>query len=224
LKEKYGALLILDETLSFGVFGDRGRGLLEVQGIEPRRIDAIIGSLEHSVAAVGGFCAGRKGLIDHQRLSGSGYCFSAAAPPASCAAADATIADLEVGGAERRRSLRVSAERLHAEARKLASSGGVPLELLSSPESFVQHLRWTGADAAEGERKLLAAAELLKRGTEGVRIQVCSPGACSADASFGARTGAPPAPAPSLRLCASAEHSTEDISSAMDALRRALAV
>merc|ERR1712151_925647 len=77
LKEKYGALLILDETLSFGTLGAHGRGLTEHIGVNISSIDAVIGSLEHAIASVGGFCAGHRALVEHQRLAGSGYCFSA---------------------------------------------------------------------------------------------------------------------------------------------------
>ena len=34
-----------------------------------------------SLASVGGFCAGKTYVVDHQRLSGLGYCFSASVPP-----------------------------------------------------------------------------------------------------------------------------------------------
>lgn len=220
LKEKYGALIIVDESLSFGAMGANGRGLFEVQGVSAKRIDAIIGSLEHAVAGVGGFCAGRKGLIDHQRLSGAGYCFSAAAPPASMAAAEATIADFAVGGTGRRQRLQASTSRLHSELQSFVASVK-NLELVSSEGCYVQHLRWSGTDAAVGERKLVAVAKAVASGPGGIRIQVCSPGACGADAAFGQRIGAPPSPAPSLRLCSSASVAPEDIAAAIAALRKA---
>lgn len=44
-------------------------------------------SLDTAVASVGGFCAGKRHVIDHQRLSGLGYCFSASVPPMMAAAA-----------------------------------------------------------------------------------------------------------------------------------------
>ena len=44
-------------------------------------------SLENSAASSGGFCVGTKFVIDHQRLSGLGYCFSASLPPMMAAAA-----------------------------------------------------------------------------------------------------------------------------------------
>ncbi|XP_022368262.1 serine palmitoyltransferase 1-like [Enhydra lutris kenyoni] len=43
--------------------------------------------MENSLASVGGFCCGRSFVIDHQRLSGQGYCFSASLPPLLAAAA-----------------------------------------------------------------------------------------------------------------------------------------
>lgn len=37
--------------------------------------------MEHSIASIGGFSVGSTFIVDHQRLSGLGYCFSASAPP-----------------------------------------------------------------------------------------------------------------------------------------------
>lgn len=50
---------VLDESLSFGVLGDKGLGLCEMAKVSPSKVDAIMGSLELAVAGVGGFCAGR---------------------------------------------------------------------------------------------------------------------------------------------------------------------
>ena len=44
-------------------------------------------SLEMAIASVGGFCTGKSYVIDHQRLSGLGYCFSASVPPMLASAA-----------------------------------------------------------------------------------------------------------------------------------------
>lgn len=37
--------------------------------------------MENAVGSIGGFCVGSTFIVDHQRLSGLGYCFSASAPP-----------------------------------------------------------------------------------------------------------------------------------------------
>ena len=50
-------------------------------------IDHFSASLENAMAAYGGFCCGTTFIVDHQRLSGLGYCFSASLPPLQAAAA-----------------------------------------------------------------------------------------------------------------------------------------
>lgn len=85
LKAQYGAKLLVDETISFGVLGE-GRGVAAHFGKNPRDIDFLVGSLEHAIGSVGGFCAGREEIVWRQRLAGAGYCFSAAAPTYAMAA------------------------------------------------------------------------------------------------------------------------------------------
>ncbi len=50
-------------------------------------MDIVCVSLDMAVASMGGFCAGKRYIIDHQRLSGLGYCFSASVPPMMASAA-----------------------------------------------------------------------------------------------------------------------------------------
>lgn len=80
LKFRYKFRLILDETWSYGVLGRSGRGLTEHQGVDPKQVDMIIGSLAGSLCAGGGFCAGSDEIVDHQRISAAAYTFSAALP------------------------------------------------------------------------------------------------------------------------------------------------
>ena len=71
---------MLDETWSFGVLGRTGRGLTEAQNVDPTQVDMIIGSLAGPLCAGGGFCAGAKDVVEHQRVSSTAYTFSAALP------------------------------------------------------------------------------------------------------------------------------------------------
>ncbi|XP_054375427.1 serine palmitoyltransferase 1 isoform X1 [Pongo abelii] len=87
LKYKYKARIFLEESLSFGVLGEHGRGVTEHYGINIDDIDLISANMENALASIGGFCCGRSFVIDHQRLSGQGYCFSASLPPLLAAAA-----------------------------------------------------------------------------------------------------------------------------------------
>ena len=50
-------------------------------------VDAIAVSMGTSLASIGGFVVGTHFVIDHQRLSGLGYCFSASLPPLLASAA-----------------------------------------------------------------------------------------------------------------------------------------
>ena len=81
LKEEFKYRVFLDESISFGTMGNTGRGLTEHFGKSIVDIDILNISLETALGSVGGVCVGTREVVDHQRLSGAGYCFSAAAPP-----------------------------------------------------------------------------------------------------------------------------------------------
>lgn len=228
LKERYGALLVLDEALTFGAIGETGRGLCEVHGLASTRVDAIMGSLENALAGVGGFCAGRRGLVEHQRLAGAGYCFSASCPPSACSAATASLGDLSsADGIERRKRVSKLSALLHAELSQAVAeskdAGTANVELSSSPESFVQVLRWNGSEVAElgaGEELLLAVAAHCA--AAGVQVQVCSPTRCGAELAFNSRLAAPTKLAAGLRVCVSAGHSEEDVRKVAETLKGGL--
>ncbi|KAI9160709.1 hypothetical protein LWI28_010869 [Acer negundo] len=95
LKEKYRFRVLLDESNSFGVLGRSGRGLTEYHGVPVDKIDIITAAMGHALATEGGFCTGSARVIDHQRLSSSGYVFSASLPPYLASAAITAIDVLE---------------------------------------------------------------------------------------------------------------------------------
>merc|ERR1719203_2511540 len=123
---------------------------------------------------------------------------------------------LSKDGAARLTKLKSNIALLHEELRRVAAQDKELVQLMSGAESFVQYLRWTGK--ADAEERLQAVAEQCKR-SGGLAVQVCSPGLIGAEASFGARIGAPGAPPPSLRFCVSERHSAGDIAAAAAALR-----
>jgi len=51
-------------------------------------------SLENSLGSIGGVTVGNEEVVDHQRLSGAGYCFSASSPPFAASAAIQSLAQL----------------------------------------------------------------------------------------------------------------------------------
>ena len=81
LKSKYFHRLIVEESFSIGVLGATGKGVTEYFNLPNDAIDIMCAALCNSLASVGGFCVGSQEVVDHQRLAGSGYCFSASAPP-----------------------------------------------------------------------------------------------------------------------------------------------
>ena len=87
LKQRYRYRLILDDSFAIGVLGNTGRGSLEHWSVDSEQCDLYCASLDHSTATVGGFCIGSNQVVDHQRLSGAGYCFSASSPPYTATAA-----------------------------------------------------------------------------------------------------------------------------------------
>lgn len=95
LKEKHRFRVLLDESNSFGVLGSSGRGLTEYCGVPIDKIDIVTAAMGHALATEGGFCTGSARVIDHQRLSSSGYVFSASLPPYLASAAITAIDVLE---------------------------------------------------------------------------------------------------------------------------------
>uniref|UniRef100_A0A7I4Y7E9 Serine palmitoyltransferase 1 n=1 Tax=Haemonchus contortus TaxID=6289 RepID=A0A7I4Y7E9_HAECO len=87
LKWKYKVRVFIDESWSFGVIGNTGRGVTEHFGVPIIDVDMVMASLENAMASTGGFCVGRSYVVGHQRLSGLGYCFSASLPPLLATAA-----------------------------------------------------------------------------------------------------------------------------------------
>ncbi|TFY83161.1 hypothetical protein EWM64_g853 [Hericium alpestre] len=80
LKEKYKYRLILDESVSFGTVGRTGRGLTELYNVPATKVDMLVGSVSNTLNSAGGFCAGSKIIVDHQRINGTSFVFSAAVP------------------------------------------------------------------------------------------------------------------------------------------------
>ena len=82
LKEEYHYRLIVDDSHGIGTLGKNGKGSLEHANLKPMvHCEILTFSLENALGSVGGMTVGSEEVVDHQRLSGAGYCFSASAPP-----------------------------------------------------------------------------------------------------------------------------------------------
>lgn len=95
LKNKYAALLMIDEAHSIGILGKQGRGIDSHFNISPGEVDIFTGSLSKAIPANGGFVAGSKDLITYLQHGSSLYIFSAAMGPPSAASVLTTLGILE---------------------------------------------------------------------------------------------------------------------------------
>jgi len=86
LKEKYGALLLVDEAHGLGVYGPSGMGLAEHHGCSSG-IDLHMGTLGKSAGVAGGYIAAKKAFIDLLVNRARSFIYSTAPPPAQSAAA-----------------------------------------------------------------------------------------------------------------------------------------
>jgi len=100
---EFDAGVMVDDAHGIGVLGRTGRGTAEHFGLEDE-VDLIMGTFSKSMASVGGFVAGDATVIDYVKHRARTLIFSAAPPPASVAAALATVEIME-REPERRESL-----------------------------------------------------------------------------------------------------------------------
>ena len=116
LAKKYNALTFLDEVHAVGIYGQRGAGVAEKDGVM-EKIDIIQGTLAKAFGVIGGYITGKKETIDFIRSFSSGFIFTTSLPPCIAAGAYTSIRHLKFSSSERERLFKVVNE-LKAQLKK----------------------------------------------------------------------------------------------------------
>jgi len=123
LKNEYYFRIIMDDSLGVGTLGKTGRGTCEYWGVPTSAIDVLTSSMSHALGSIGGFCAGARTVVFHQRLNASGYVFSASSPPYLVASATQALNLIGASEGKMQKELHDKIELFHQQTRDLEKVG-----------------------------------------------------------------------------------------------------
>jgi 7-keto-8-aminopelargonate synthetase-like enzyme len=194
IKEQFDCWLMVDDAHALGTLGKTGRGIFEMAGVDPKRVDIWFGTLSKTLVSCGGYVAGSRALVDYLKLAAPGMVYSVGLP------APAAVAALTAIGLMRREPERV--ERLQTNGqlflRKAREAG---LDVGTSWGYAV-----TPVILGDSLRTVLLAERLLNRGYN--VFPIVPPGVPERSAR--------------LRFFISSEHTSDNIEGAVAATREEL--
>ncbi|WP_340149496.1 5-aminolevulinate synthase [uncultured Sneathiella sp.] len=121
LADKYNAMTYLDEVHAVGLYGPRGGGVAEREGLM-HRIDIIEGTLGKAFGVIGGFITASENIVDAIRSYATGFIFTTTLSPVMSAGALTSVRHLKQSNVERERH-----QERAATLKRLISEAGLPL-------------------------------------------------------------------------------------------------
>ena len=149
LAERYNAMTYIDEVHAVGLYGPRGGGVSEREGLA-HRIDVIEGTLAKGFGSLGGYIAASATIVDAVRCYAPSFIFTSTLPPSVAASAAAAVQHLKRSNAERERHQHMARLVKHA----LRAAG---LPVMDNPSHIVPLF------VGDAEKCRAASALLLER-------------------------------------------------------------
>jgi 5-aminolevulinate synthase len=171
LARAYGALTYLDEVHAVGMYGPRGAGIAEREGLMDE-VDIIQGTLAKAYGVIGGYIASREVIVDMVRSYAPGFIFTTSLPPSIAAGAEASLRYLMQSSAERD-AHQANAQRLKA----MLTEAGIPVK--ENPTHIVPAMVGDAALCKQASDLLLERHQIyvqpinyptVRKGTERLRI------------------------------------------------------